>query len=186
MKWAKVVANKQFLKPKTWELAFKPKMGNYGYGWEIGKYFDKKYVKHSGGYPGFMSELIYYPNDELIIILLNNYGTYEQNIWSIGMGITSIVLGMPYDKWNIRNDNKIEVSKMQNHVGQYESGKYRLEIKLIDGNLFVVFPGSPDMRLLPENENKYFLDNFNTRFDFNDGTLVLHEHGQDLEYIKQN
>lgn len=186
LQWAKVVANKELLKAKTWELAFKPKIRNYGYGWENGKYFDKKYIKHSGGYPGFMSELIYYPNDELIIILLNNYGTYEQNVWSIGMGITSIVLGMPYDKWAIRNDNEIEVSKMQKHVGQYKSGKYLLEIKLVDDNLFVVLPGSPDMRLLPENENQYFLDNFNTRFDFKNDTLVLHEHGKDLEYLKQN
>ncbi|WP_338239913.1 serine hydrolase domain-containing protein [Persicobacter diffluens] len=186
LQWAKVVSNKQFLKPKTWELAFKPKIRNYGYGWEISKYFDKKYIKHSGGYPGFMSELIYYPNDELIIILLNNYGTYEQNVWAIGMGITSIVLGMPYDKWTIRNDNKVEVSKMQKHVGQYKSGKGRLEIKLVDDNLFLALPNSPDMRLLPENENQYFLDNFNTRFDFNNGKLVLHEHGKNIEYIKQN
>lgn len=186
LKWAKVVSKKQFLKPKTWDLAFKPKIGNYGYGWQNGKYFNKKYVKHSGGYPGFMSELIYYPNEELIIILLNNYGTYEQNVWSIGMGITSIVLGMPYDNWTIRNDIEIEESKMRKHIGRYKGEKHQLEIKLIDSNLFVALPGLPDMRLLPENENQYFLDNFNARFDFNNDTLVLREHGQDLRYIKQN
>lgn len=185
LKWAKVISNEQLLKPKTWELAFKPKMRNYGYGWQNGMYFKKKYVKHSGGYPGFMSELIYYPKDELIIILLNNYGNYEQNVWSIGMGITSIVLGLPYDEWTIRNDVYIETRKMQGHVGHYITKNHQLEIKLNEGDLFVAITGLPDMRLLPENENLFYLDNFNTRFDFNNDILILHEHGQDLRYTRQ-
>lgn len=41
LKWAKVVSSRQFLKQKTWELAFKSKIQNYGYGWQIGQYFGK-------------------------------------------------------------------------------------------------------------------------------------------------
>ena len=97
LKWAKAVTGKGILTSKTWEFAFKPKIRNYGYGWQTGQFFGKKYVKHSGGYPGFMSEFIYYPDENLVIVLLNNFGTYDQNVWAVGMGIANIVFGLPYD-----------------------------------------------------------------------------------------
>ena len=185
LKWAKAVYSQQILSPKTWNQAFQPKIRNYGYGWQSGLYFGKKYFKHSGGYPGYMSEFIYYPDDELVIVLLNNFGTYEQNVWSVGMGITSIVLGMPYDHWVMRNDVPVDVSRMKRLTGIYKNGKNQIEIKLVENSLFVAIPRSPDMRLLPENENHYFLDSFNTSFHFKNNELIVHEHGQDLHYSKQ-
>jgi len=74
LKWANAVSSAEILSPKTWKLAFKPKIQNYGYGWQTGQYFGRKYVKHSGGYPGYMSEFIYYPDEKLTIVLLNNFG----------------------------------------------------------------------------------------------------------------
>jgi len=61
LKWAIVVSSKQILSTKTWELAFKPKIRRYGYGWMSGEISGMKYVRHSGGYPGYMSEFIYFP-----------------------------------------------------------------------------------------------------------------------------
>lgn len=186
LKWAKVVSSKQLLEPKIWELAFKPKIQNYGFGWQNGRYFGKKYVKHSGGYPGYMSEFIYYPDENLIIILLNNFGKYKQNVWSVGMGITSIVLRLPYDNWNPKNEVEVDKSVMLKHVGVYKFEKTKIEIKLRDDKMYVTISGSPDMRLLAEGEDDYYLENFNTSYNFDDNILTIHEHGKDYRFIRQD
>ena len=185
LKWAKAVSTKQILTTKTWELAFKTKIQNYGYGWQTGQFFGKKYVRHSGGYPGYMSEFIYYPDENLFIILLNNFGTYGQNIWAVGMGISSIVFGLPYDNWKLRNEVNVEKEVLRSRIGMYVSGKNKIELKLNDSKLFIKVPGLPEMQLYPESDNDFFLRDFNTRFHFDNNILTVHEHGQDNQWKKK-
>ncbi len=186
MKWGKAVSEGKILSAKTWALAFKPKIQNYGYGWQTGQFFGRKYVKHSGGYPGYMSEFIYYPNQKLIIILLNNFGTYDQNIWSVGMGISSIVFELPYDNWKLRDSATVDPSVMQQHTGCYTNGKSKIEIKLKENLLYAVISGLPEIKLYAENDNQYYFRDFNTILNFRESTLTIHEHGQDSKWIKEN
>lgn len=186
MKWGKAVSERRILSPKTWELAFKSKNHNYGYGWQTGQFFGRKYVKHSGGYPGYMSEFIYYPDQRLIIVLFNNFGTYDQNIWSVGMGISSIVLDLPYDNWKLRKPVAVEPNVMQKLTGRYTNGKTKFEIKLKENSLYAVISGLPEIKLYAENDNQYYFRDFNTTLNFSGSTLTVHEHGQDSKWIKEN
>jgi len=185
LKWANAVSSAEILSPKTWKLAFKPKIQNYGYGWQTGQYFGRKYVKHSGGYPGYMSEFIYYPDEKLTIVLLNNFGNYDQNVWSVGMGITSIVLGLPYDNWKSRKEVKVEETTLQKHAGTYISGKSKIQVNVRDNEIHIVIAGLPEMQLHPESDNDFFLSNFNTSLHFGDNALIVHEHGQDSRWVKK-
>src|SRR5690606_19588418 len=179
MKWGTAVSAGKILSPKTWELAFKPKIQNYGYGWQTGQFFGRKYVKHSGGYPGYMSEFIYYPDQNLAIVLLNNFGTYDQNVWSVGMGISSIVFELPYDNWKLRDSATVKQSIMQQHAGRYTNGKFKIEIKLKENELYALISGLPEIKLYAENDNQYYFKYFNTTLDFSGSALRVHEHGQD-------
>lgn len=185
MKWARAVSHREILQKKTWEAAFKPKIQNYGYGWQTGKFFNHGYVKHSGGYPGFMSEFIYYPENNIVIVLLNNFGTYDQNIWSVGMGLSSIMLGLPYDEWKLRKEGQADSLAMQSHTGIYENGKSKIEVKYWQGKLFAVLNGTLELELHPYNDNSYFFQNFNTDFFFRNGGLTVHEHGADYDWIRK-
>lgn len=186
MKWGTAVSARKILLPKTWELAFKPKIQNYGYGWQTGQFFGRKYVRHSGGYPGYMSEFIYYPDQSLIIILLNNFGTYDQNVWSIGMGISSIVFVLPYDNWKLRNSVAVAPDVMRKHTGRYANGKSKIEIRLKANSLYAVISGLPEIELYAENDKQYYFRDFNTTLNFSGSTLTVHEHGQDSKWIKEN
>lgn len=184
-KWAQVVSSGKILKPKTWELAFKPKMRSYGYGWMTGQFFGKKYVRHSGGYPGYMSEFIHYPDERFTIVLLNNFGSYDNNIWSVGMGISCILHQLPYDNWKLRKSISVEKDFLKKHVGVYAgSGKERIEIKLKDDKLFVEIEGLPDMLLYAESESIYHLENFNETLTFTNDKAIIHAHGRDFTYSK--
>jgi CubicO group peptidase (beta-lactamase class C family) len=186
LKWSKAVSARDILTAKTWELAFKPKIENYAYGWHTGQFFGKKYVKHSGGYPGYMSEFIYYPDENLTIVLLNNFGTYDQNVWAVGMGMSSIVFGLPYDNWKDRNEVSVEETLLQSYAGTYINGKHKIVIKVNDNKLHIVIPGLREMQLHSENDNDFFLRDFNTSLRFSNNILTIHEHGQDSRWVKKN
>ena len=188
LKWANAVSSKQILTTKTWELAFKPKIESYGYGWMSGALFGEKYIRHSGGYPGYMSEFIYYPDKGLTIILLNNFGTYDQNVWSVGMGISCVIFQLPYDKWELRQVIELDKVTLQNRVGTYQMNFLKQEsevnIKLEGDKLYLEIEGLK-LPLYAENETHYFLEYFNAQLIFDKDKIVFHSHGQDGELTKK-
>ncbi len=186
-KWSKAISDKKILREATWILAFTPRINNYGYGWQTGQFLGNKYVKHSGGYPGYMSEFIFYPDQKITIVLLNNFGTYDQNVWSVGMGISCILYNMPYDNWKARKEVNLPKEILQKQVGTYElNKKTRILIKLLDGRLYAKITGLPDIQIHAETENDYYFESFNTSLHFRNVRLIIHEHGQDSEWKKKD
>lgn len=185
IQYARAVATEQILKPQTWELAFKPKIRDYGYGWMTGQFFGKKYVRHSGGYPGYMSEFIYYPEDGYAIVLLNNFGNYDTNIWSVGMGISGIVHGLPYDDWQVRKVISVDQSLLERYTGSYTGpGKKKINIKLKENKLYAVVSGVLELPLYAEADDQFYFKDFNTTLKFKGSTMTIHEHGGDTQWIK--
>ncbi len=56
------------------EDSFKPRNWKYGYGWISFKLYGKRCVAHPGGVPGFYANLQFYPDDDLLIVILSNSG----------------------------------------------------------------------------------------------------------------
>jgi len=187
IKWGYAVSSREILTAKTWKLAFTPKVGSYGYGWMNGEFSEKKYLRHSGGYPGYMSEFIYYPDSNFTIILLNNFGTYDQNIWSIGMGISRIVFQLPYDNWTLRKEIALDMTTLQSRVGIYQlmfmKQKSKVNIKLEGDKLYLEIDGLK-LPLYAEDETHYFLKYFNAQLIFDKDEIIFHSHGQDGELTK--
>jgi CubicO group peptidase (beta-lactamase class C family) len=187
LKWAKAVSSRQILEPHTWDLAFKPKIGRYGYGWMTGQFFGRNYVRHSGGYPGYMSEFIYYPSEGFTIVLLNNFGSYDNNLWSVAMGISCIVHQLPYDNWQLREKTRLDNSVLEKYVGYYKGpGKQKVVIKVKENSLYVEMEGLPDMVLHAESEQVFFLENFNDVLTFAKDKLTIHAHGKDYIYFRKD
>lgn len=189
-KFAVAISSNKILTANSWQIAFKPRLNQYGYGWNIGNLFGRDYVRHDGGYPGFMSSFIYFPKENITIIILNNFGNYGQNVWSMGMGIACILFNLPYDLWQLRIEQKVDENILKQYVGLYNlNRKTGLRIIYNKGHLYLKGVGdsqAPELPLLPESDNKFFLSDFNTTATFiKDGDsfrLVIHEHGNDSEW----
>ncbi len=54
------------------ESTFTPLRGNYGYGWQIRDFFDRRVINHTGGIDGFSSHIAHYPDEGLTLIVLSN------------------------------------------------------------------------------------------------------------------
>ena len=189
-KWAKAIATKQILSAASWKQAFSRQAGDSGYGFFPGQFSGKRFVKHSGGYPGFMTEFVYYPKEDLTVILLNNYGNYDNSLWPLVMGCSGIVFNQPYDLWVARKQVQLEETVLKQYTGSFGSKKSKVTFFLKEGALICRLSQGYELPLLAENESNYYFLNFNTQFHFLKNSsgkvakVIIHEHGQDFELPK--
>jgi CubicO group peptidase (beta-lactamase class C family) len=190
-KWTQAIAIKGLLASETWQLAFTRKAGDYGIGFRINNFLGKNYIKHSGGYPGFVSEFIYYPDEDVTIIILKNSGNYGEDVWPITMGLSAIVFGKPYDLWMKRQEIKLSRDILDPLTGSYKSGELVIQFSVKENQLYMILANGIELPLLAESENRFYLQNFNTtlRFDKNEKqvfhSVTLHEHGAETRLLKQ-
>ncbi|MDD7914795.1 serine hydrolase [Polaribacter ponticola] len=100
--WDKALSQNLLLKEKYKKLLFKPYVsawgGGYGYGWHIieksigGK--KVKIINHTGGINGFTTVIYRMPEQNNLIVLLNN--VENTNLTNIGLSIGSILYNGPY------------------------------------------------------------------------------------------
>ncbi len=91
--------------------------GEYGLGWQIGKYRNEKVVYHHGGYPGYRSHVSFMPDKKVAVgVLVNND--------AIGGRLADMLAANAYDWW-LRTENfeADYTRQLQETVKAYESRK---------------------------------------------------------------
>jgi CubicO group peptidase (beta-lactamase class C family) len=91
--------------------------GEYGLGWQIGKYHNEKVIYHHGGYPGYRSHVSFMPEKKVAVgVLVNND--------AIGGRVADMLAAYAYDWW-LRTENlEADYAKqIQETVKAYESRK---------------------------------------------------------------
>ncbi len=185
--WGLALSDHKILNKKTWDAALKRQLTQFGYAWRLGKYFDHKYVRHPGGYPGYSSEFIYYPKEKVLIILLSNYGNYGIDCWPIAMGLSSLALDEPYDLWVPVKDLPLTKEQLENWVGMYTYKGKKADLSLQnDHELMLTIQGLPPFRLYAQSENVFLVKTFNTKLIFDENKVIFHEHGEETEWQKKD
>ena len=178
------------LSPASWQAAFTPRNHDYGYGFQIGDYQGKKFIKHSGGYPGYVSEFVYYPDEAVTIILLKNSGTYGQDLWPITTGLSNIVFGLPYELWQLHRKLTLPDEVLKKKEGTYVSGKKKIRFYVKEQQLKLTNLLNQEIPLFAENEDFFYSDVFYTEFHFvNDAAgavvkVIVNERGTTTEWKK--
>jgi CubicO group peptidase (beta-lactamase class C family) len=91
--------------------------GEYGLGWQIGKYRNEKVIYHHGGYPGYRSHVSFMPEKKIAVgVLVNND--------AVGGRVADMFAAYAYDWW-LRTENlEADYDKqLQETVTGYESRK---------------------------------------------------------------
>lgn len=71
-RWHRAYVDDRLISQRSREEATSAVLGNYGLGWQILTMFGRLMYNHSGGIDGFASHLAYYPEEELLIVVLSN------------------------------------------------------------------------------------------------------------------
>src|SRR5258705_2018181 len=125
----------------------------YGFGVGVQPKSEKgKVISHTGGWPGYRTLIVCWPEIDQTVIILSNS---ESNLPFFRAAVESILndetLVMPYEHKEIKIDTAILV----NYVGKYNAGLTMQFVKK-DGKLYRHRNGIPDVELKPESPTKFF------------------------------
>jgi CubicO group peptidase (beta-lactamase class C family) len=131
-KWIKAVSNQQILTPGSWKQALTPYKGNYGFGWAIDSLYGRRYITHTGVTANFTSLIMYFPDEAISIVLLNNTAG---NLWNSGSDISQVIFDQPYP-WGGQPEVRVDSAIMNQYTGTYVYDKsHTLFVIVRDGKL---------------------------------------------------
>lgn len=126
-RWSQVMDGGEFVSTALANEVFTPGAFSNGYGWFIGKAFDRKRFEHSGGLPGYISDFIKFPDDKITIVVFSNVD--RARLGSIIRSISAIVFEKPFDMPVRGNVTKLTTEQISKLEGDY---------KMADGKLLTV------------------------------------------------
>jgi CubicO group peptidase (beta-lactamase class C family) len=137
----------------------------YGYGLGMGNLEGRRKVSHGGGINGFSTQLSYYPDDDLTVVVLCNSGSASPGV--LESRIARAVLEIPEKTVEVvpLSEEELEV-----YAGVYDAGRAPIEVSIEDGALTAM--GS---RLRPVGNHQFLPVGDNYRvitFTVDDGRAV--------------
>jgi CubicO group peptidase (beta-lactamase class C family) len=174
LKWDHAITNNQLvpasvIKEMTAQHALMDTARHYyyGYGMIVGKNEFGKFVTHSGGWPGYVTNLARYTEGDRTIIVLSNNGSASPPITtSIAHILFNDSVKIPYSHTPIVLDSIASNA----FVGRYEIKSEKMKIVREKEKLFAVYPSGKRFALKPESPHIVF-DNegFDVQYEIEKG-----------------
>jgi CubicO group peptidase (beta-lactamase class C family) len=178
--WDQALYTEKLLSKKSLDAIFTPFKQEYGYGWGIGKQFNRKRISHGGGIEGFTTFISRYPHEKVTVIVLSNHQWV--NTAKIATDLGAIVFGEKYEIPRERLAIKVDPKLFDAYVGQYEvDSNFILTISREGDRLMAAPTSRPQAELFPESETKYFFKVIDAQIIFakdesgNVTHLILHQ-----------
>ena len=150
----------------------------YGAGWIVDRAFDRPRLRHNGILPGFVSELVRFPEEKITIVLLSNVDRVRLS--RIVRDVSAIALGQPFDM-PVRGDVvKLTKEQIAPLVGTYvfEDGR-TLEIRDEPDYLTAEMKGQFTAGLIPLSPTEMYVPLADGRMIFTTDSVNLRFNGAD-------
>jgi D-alanyl-D-alanine carboxypeptidase len=139
---------------------------------------------HGGGIEGFNTEMAYYPDDKLTVIVLGNLNGSAPD--EIASKLGAVVHGEKVVLQSERKEIKVPTEVMAKYVGSYELAPGIFITMSLDGDhFFTQLTGQPKFEVFPESETTYFLKVVDAQLTFETDAqgkvtdVILHQNGMD-------
>ncbi|NQU47483.1 MAG: beta-lactamase family protein [Planctomycetes bacterium] len=135
--WCNALFSGKVLPPKALEKMLTPYKDQYGGGWYIfTTKGGRKVIQHGGSAPSFESYIRYFPEDDLLVLVLTNRPGWH---WQVAWEIPGIVLNEPMDTPSLPEAIALSESKSAAFCGTWESKGRRIVVRQ-NGNGFSIAP----------------------------------------------
>ena len=164
--WDQALYTEKLVSKKSLDEIFTPFKNGYGYGWGIGKKFDRREISHGGGIYGFATEISRFPDDQVTVIVLSNVQAAPSG--KIAGDLAAIVFGAKYEIPQERKEIAVDAKILEKYVGQYkiEQPSIVIAVTLENGKLLGQLEGQSKFGLSPESETKFFSKDVNATITF--------------------
>lgn len=161
LKWDRAVKNHTLLTKTTTDEMLSPQALSdttineyYGYGVFVGENENGKYISHSGGWPGYSTNLSRYVDKDRTIILLSNNNS---NAPAIEQALARILSGMPVQMPYQHHEVQVDSISLSAFAGKYRSGGSIINLEFKRDTLYRRFSSGYKQILLPESTTKVFV-----------------------------
>ncbi len=185
LRWDQALYTEKLVSRKSLDEIFTPLKSEYGYGWSIGKKFDRQVIAHGGGIYGFATEIVRFPADRVTVIVLSNVQAAPAG--KIANDLAAIVFGVAYEIPRERKEIAVEPKILEKYVGLYKiEPNIVITVTLENGKLLGQLAGQSKFALSAESENRFFSKDVNAQITFVKDTqgqvtgLTLHQGGGDF------
>jgi len=165
--WTRALHSGKVIKPESLKKAITPYIlpngtnTHYGYGLQMSNLLGSLTVEHSGGIHGFLSDLVYLPQEEVCVAILTNCDCEPPR--DLTPRIAALIIGKPYQPTAIA----VDVKDLEKYVGVYENEKKEQRvIRLENGQLTSKRVGGPKFQLKPYGPDQFFFENSFARIHF--------------------
>ena len=173
LKWNQALYGGKVLKKESLDAAITPvvlKSGEkasplYGYGLGLSKFRGEDLISHSGGLNGFLTQLAYYPNEKLTVVMFVN--TSEPEINFDPNKIAEAFLWNKMDKQTSYVESSEKPKNLKLYVGRYDlSGFAIVTITAEDNKLYSQISGQAKYEIFPNAEDEFFWKVVEARIKF--------------------
>lgn len=130
-----------------------PYLQHYGYGLGIDTFQQHLSIGHTGGIPGFISYLVRFPTDSVVVVVLSNN---SGNSPTIANALAANLFGIPVITPHKHIEVKIDSTILDHYIGKYVlASSDTLQIIKKNGKLYRRKPDS-EIELKPESNTTFF------------------------------
>ena len=168
LKWEQGLFGGKILSAASLKTMITPFKNNYACGLWVETKDGRKVIQHTGGIEGFATELTYYPDDKLTVVVLANVEGGPSA--EIAAKLSSVAHGdavkLPAEHEAIRVDPKV----LARYVGTYElMPGANIVITLEGDQLSEKLAGQPTLPIFPESQTVFFLKVVDAQIEFVSG-----------------
>ena len=166
LRWDQALYKNTLVSQKSLDEMFTPEKGGYGYGWSIGKRFDRQVIAHGGGIYGFATEIARFPADRATVIVLSNVEGAAAG--PIANDLAAVMFGAPYKIPKERKSITVDAKTLDQYVGQYKIATPPIEIVVSRENDMLVasIAGRLKLALAAESEVTFFSKDVSAQITF--------------------
>ncbi len=197
LKWNNALHNGKVLDDKSYQAMITPvvlKSGQeafpkYGYGLGMYKFRGKEIIGHSGGLHGFITQLVYYPQEKLTIAMFSN--TSEPEVNFNPDKIAEAFLWNRMDSQASVAEAAVKPADLQVYTGRFEIANVGvLTLTTADNRLYSQLSGQPKFEIFPGGKDEFFWKVVEARLKFGRNEkgeidhAILYQNGHELKAVK--
>jgi len=159
------IHKKILLSSKSWNKMFTPFKNFYGLGWYIKELHGEKVIYHPGGLLGYMGNLRFFLDREIIVINLFNNDFLLTHL--VEEQLAAIALGKPWQPLFNKKNDESTLNSFKTFAGEYaidHSSSFTISIE--KGHIYFQQPGQPKCEAYLFAENYIYIKEINSRIRF--------------------
>jgi CubicO group peptidase (beta-lactamase class C family) len=185
LKWEQGLFGGKVLQAASLEKMTTPFKNNYAFGLAVSTEGGRKVIEHGGGIEGFNTQLSYYPEDKVTVVVLGNVNGNAPG--EIAKKLAAIAHGDAVKLTSERKEITLDPKVLNRYVGAYQLEQAGNMLIMLNGNqLSSKLGGQAAVPIFPDSETGFFLKVVDAQLEFskieNDKAtqITLHQNGRTL------